>query len=148
MTEVNSQETKVRIVLEDEDVKDKLKQIWKNVKNSNDMETALKTTIDLLQKQMENMIRAGLTAFHRYESCARELELLKDELAGQTAQVTQFRMAHENSTRAISVCSTAEWCRLFPSRCFFLSHLLLCVALSPTFSSKTESPSRSGQVSC
>lgn len=91
-----------------ENINEQLSAFWKEAKNNQDFEKAFDSTMTLVSKQIEDLIRSGLDAFHRWENTSRELNLLQDEYKGKETEFERLRAAEEKSRATVAVRNKKE----------------------------------------
>jgi hypothetical protein len=110
------------------------------------VETSFNAMISIFKNEIEDLIRVGLEAFQRADSCEKVLHMLQEELDRKTAELERFRAADEKNSSAISVCCQSEYyCKVLiidrTNRSVRIT--LILSTLKSTFFSLPESPSRS-----
>ena len=130
-TAVNGNEDEVEDESTAEDINEKLGSIWDDAKKGSELDKALEDTMALVSKQIEDLIRTGLEAFHRLENTSRELSLLKDQYNAKEEENERLRVAEEKSRVTVSVRKRAcelgtetERYRNPKSCCVFCSYIL------------------------
>lgn len=86
------------------DAKEKLKQVWEG----GNKENAVHDTMRLVHGEVESLVRAGLEAYHGWESANRDLVHAKEECEAKDRELRRLRASEEQSRATITVCSSCQ----------------------------------------
>lgn len=89
----------------DENMKENIVFAWKDVQNEINLDKAFTTTMTILSKQIDGLIRSGLDAFHRAENATVELRLTQDEVKLKDIEIDRLRFAEEKTSTSLAVSS-------------------------------------------